>query len=46
MVDRKVLRSVRAVKARAVTVEARRGEELVLVVVYVMYAAVCDDTGG
>ena len=43
MVDRKVLRSVRAVKARAVTGEARRkvGDGGV-----VCNAAVCDDTGG
>ena len=42
MMDRRVQRSVRAVKARAVTVEARRGEELGCVVLAVLDAAVCD----
>ena len=39
--DRWVQRSVRAVKARAVTDEARRRVGLV-VVLYVLYAAICD----
>ena len=39
MMDRRVLRSVRAVKARAVTDEARRRVDLVVV----LNAAVCDD---